>query len=310
MSCYHPIQAYQGADGLVRFYERGGGRASVRSLQLPCGQCVGCRLERSRQWAVRCIHEAKMYDNNCFVTLTYNDDNLRDTRCRGVALRDSIPEMSLRYRDFQLFMKRLRKRRRDVRFFMCGEYGERNGRPHFHACLFNCDFSDRVLHGRSPSGSSVYRSASLEALWPHGYSTVGDLTFESAAYCARYVMKKLTGDGETCYYNVFDVTSGEIVPRAKEFAHMSLKPGIGARWFTRFCSDVYPGGMVVVNGVETRPPKYYDRLYARVDPDGMADLAMRREREGQAHFEDNSDARLAVKEQVTQARVNFLKRIL
>ena len=140
MACYKPLRAWQCANGDVVFAELG--RFDItRQLDLPCGQCVGCRLERSRQWAMRCLHEAKMHDRNCFVTLTYNNDNVPADR-------------SLNYRDFQLFMKRLRFHFRGVpiRFYMCGEYGEDFGRPHFHACLFGLDFPDktRISGGEFP----------------------------------------------------------------------------------------------------------------------------------------------------------------
>lgn len=298
MPCYHPMTAYQCSDGSVVFQERSG-RDSVRQLQLPCGQCRGCRLERSRQWAIRCLNEASLWDGcNSFVTLTYGDQ-------QGPA------SVSLEYRHFQLFMKRLRKAwPGPVRFFMCGEYGETFGRPHFHAILFNVHFVDRVFHTTSPSGAAVYRSAELESFWPHGFSSVGDVTFESAAYVARYVMKKITGQFADEHYRVVDTVTGELVDRVPEFCHMSLKPGIGARWIDKYLTDVYPNGMMVVNGREVKPPRYYDRRFAKVSDDEFAELCARRDALARSNFLDNSDARLAVKEQVVTARVSRLKRCL
>lgn len=264
---------------------------TVRSLFLSCGQCVGCRLERSRQWAVRCMHEASLYEDNCFVTLTYE--------------RSSV---SLRYRDFQLFMKRLRKVAGRVRFYMCGEYGEAFGRPHFHVCLFGYDFPDRVYLSKTGSGFKLYRSALLESLWRFGFSSVGAVTFESAAYVARYVMKKVTGPGAARHYECVDVGSGEIVSRVPEFNKMSLRPGIGAAWLRKFQSDVYPHGAVVVNGHQARPPRYYDKVYEREAPDEHAFMMFGRDVDARSRFADNSDARLLAKEQVTLARVGLLKR--
>lgn len=298
MACFHPLQAYQCSDGSVVFQELRG-RDVVRSLQLPCGQCVGCRLERSRQWAIRCVHEAQMWSENCFITLTYGDEF---TPVGG----------SLRYRDFQLFMRRLRKRfpGRKIRFFAAGEYGEEYARPHFHACLFNIDFADKVYWRKSESGSRIFRSAVLEALWPFGFSSVGAVSFESAAYVARYVMKKITGDCAVDHYRVVDVATGEVFDRAAEFCHMSLKPGIGSGWFERYLSDVYPQGLCVINGKEVRAPKYYDRKFAKLDDDGFAALSLSRDQLSRRNFADNSDARLLVKEEVTRARLAFLKRQL
>ena len=139
MVCFSPLQAFKLEGwhqyGLPPVFKRPAG--PHRELQLPCGQCVGCRLERSRQWVVRCIHEASLYENNCFLTLTYSDDCLPNGN-------------DLIYRHFQLFMKRLRKRfGSNIRFYMCGEYGDLFGRPHYHACLFNFDAPDKVLYRRT-----------------------------------------------------------------------------------------------------------------------------------------------------------------
>ena len=285
MPCYKPLQAYQCADGSVVFQERRG-RDSVRSLLLPCGQCIGCRLERSRQWAMRCMAEAALYEHNSYVTLTYRPEVMPE-------------DGSLRYRDFQLFMKRLRKYYK-ARFFMCGEYGENFGRPHFHAILFNVHFEDRSYFMVSPSGARLYRSQVLELLWPHGFSSIGDVTFESAAYVARYCMKKVTGDNAQYWY-------GE---REPEFCHMSLKPGIGARWIDKYLTDVYPSGMMVVNGAECKSPRYFDKRFKKVSDEEFAQLVMRREQLARANYLDNTEARLSVKEQVAAARLRSLKRSL
>jgi hypothetical protein len=203
MPCYSPILAYHPRDGSAsRQFVFKSSEGNGVTVKLPCGSCVGCRLERSRQWALRCMHEAKMHPENCFITLTYNDLHLPDDR-------------SLNYEHFQLFMKRLRKMIRDediraagdgvpffrkVRFYMCGEYGEKLGRPHFHACIFGYNFPDRKFWQKTSSKSSLDRSAILESLWPYGYSSVGNVTFESAAYVARYIMKKVGGDAADEHY--------------------------------------------------------------------------------------------------------------
>ncbi len=131
MPCYHPLSAFQCADGSIVFHERRWYN-TVKTLSLPCGQCIGCRLERSRQWAMRCMHEAQLHENNCFITLTYDNTHLPS-------------DGSLHYKDFQLFIKRLRKKfgNTRIRYYMAGEYGENFGRPHFHACIFGHDFHDK-----------------------------------------------------------------------------------------------------------------------------------------------------------------------
>jgi len=298
LPCYHPIAAYQTVDGQVVFSERRYFDIS-RTLSLPCGQCVGCRLERSRQWAMRCLHEAKLHANNCFITLTYSDEHLPNDR-------------SLHYRDFQLFMKKLRKKfGSNIRFYMCGEYGEKFDRPHFHACIFGFDFPDRKYWKQTGSGSKLYRSEELEKLWKYGFSSIGDVNFESAAYVARYIMKKVTGQGKhDQHYKFTDLSTGEVLEKKPEFNKMSLKPGIGYEWFKKFRSDVYPHDYVIINGRKVRPPKYYDLKYSKESPFEWEEVQQKRIDTAKANFEDNTDERLLVKETITKARVKMLKREL
>lgn len=295
MACFHPITAFRTAAGEIVFAERGD---IVKSLTLACGRCDGCKLERARQWSVRIMHEASLYEENCFVTLTYEDG--------------FVPRLDSKwYVDFQLFMKRLRRRfsGRRVRFFACAEYGGDNGRPHFHVCLFNLNFSeDRKFWRKSDGGYNVYRSLTLECLWPQGFAEIGELSTESAGYVARYSLKKVTGDLADDYYAQIDVDSGEVTWRTPECVHMSLRPGIGADWFDRFHGDIYPHDRVVVRGVESRPPRYYDARLKKLNPDLLESLRESREVRAREKYPDNTDARLLVKEQVTRARVRRFKK--
>jgi len=293
------------SDGSVKFVSRN--KAGVEgTLELPCGQCIGCRLERSRQWAMRCLHEASLYDRNAFITLTYDDSHLP-------------PGGSLSYPDFQRFMKRLRRRiGSKVRFYAGGEYGEQGTiRPHFHACLFGYDFPDKVFFKRSASGDKLYTSKLLESLWPYGISSVGDVTFQSAAYIARYCVAKRTGDAAKSWYACDEFVDEEGVIRdsvTPEFNRMSLKPGIGSRWLEKYKTDVYPRDYVVVNGVKVKPPKYYDVLFEREDPGAFSDIVAQRELDmdlliKRDHLEYWPE-RMNVKEQVHLARSNQLLRSL
>lgn len=225
------------------------------------------------------MHEASLYERNCFLTLTYDDDH--------------VPAGgSLQYRDFQLFMKRLRRAHPQVRirFYMCGEYGEQLSRPHYHACLFNFDFADKV-----PLTSQLDRSPELERLWPYGLSSIGEVTFESAAYVARYIVDKITGDQAVDHYQGLE----------PEFSRMSLKPGIGAIWLERFSSDVFPRGKVVTRGFESPAPRYYNQWFAARDVDAYERLRFAREIDQRARAWDNTDDRLAVRKEVAIARLNF-----
>lgn len=292
MSCYHPLEGFRTPSGVVfselRRYD------ILGRIEIPCGQCIGCRMRRATDWTLRCMHEASMWKANCFVTLTYG--------------RDQMPALgSLDHVDFQLFMKRLRKTGQRARFFMCGEYGPLNLRPHYHACLFGVDFrSDRVPAGKSASGSLFYKSESLAALWKLGNCSVQDLTRETAGYCARYIMKKALGETAKSAYEFVD-DDGVIQQKRPEYAAMSLKPGIGARWFQKYGRDIYPHDFVVADGVKYRPPKYYDTLYKRGDGD-VDSLEFARYNRAVDAREDNTDERRGVREKVHVAKLSTLRR--
>lgn len=293
MPCYHPLKAFRSQDRTIVFRET---RNTVESLTLPCGQCVGCRLERSRQWAIRCAHEASLYADNCFITLTFSDEHLPEDR-------------SVDVRIFQLFMKRLRKQYGDgIRFFHCGEYGERFGRPHYHACLFNFDFPDKYFWRISPTKNRLYRSPSLEVLWPFGHCEIGSVTFESAAYVARYVLKKFTGPQADLHYEYIDPLTGQIFDRSPEYVTMSRRPGIGKAWFEKYSSDVFPGDFVVMNGKKVRPPRYYDTQYEILYPFEMEALKHERYVNSLRFLDDNSVDRLRDKEHCQVAKLSFLTR--
>lgn len=293
VACFSPIEAWQTDSGSIVFVERGSIR---RALKLACGQCIGCRLERSRGWAVRCMHEARMHSVSSFVTLTYDSDHLPS-------------QNGLVYGDFQRFLKRVRKRLGKCRFYMCGEYGDLNGRPHFHSCLFGVGFSDKVLLRTLPSGSKIYRSPTLESLWPFGYSSIGDVTFESAAYVARYICKKVTGSDADAHYTRVDSTTGEIYLLEPEFCHMSLKPGIGFSFYQKFgATDIFPRDKVIVRGKECSVPKYYKALLKRSDGFMSDDIDYSREMNAAKFVDDCSEARLRDREIVTRARLAFKKR--
>lgn len=290
MTCYSPLQAFKGkasSSGKLSVVWRERDSEGGERLALPCGKCIGCNLDRSRSWAVRCWHEASLHERNAFVTLTFNEANLPGNRSLDVSV-------------FQKFMKRLRKSlSHPVRFFHCGEYGGKLGRPHYHALLFGHDFDDRVLL-MERNGNRVYRSAQLEALWPFGYSSVGDVSFASAAYVARYVIKKVRGDSADEHY--VDKSTGEVL--VQEYVTMSK--GIGRGWFEKFASDVYPWDEVIVSGTRVRAPRFYDNLLAERDPDLLEEVKAKR----RARSKYVSGARLLVMEEVKTAKVKSLKRTL
>lgn len=305
MPCYSPLTAYRarslnesGKRGLV--FNRKDGYAD-RVVTVPCGQCVGCRLERSRQWALRCVHEASLYPDNCFITLTYN--------------QESVPgDFGLDKTAFPKFMKRFRKRYpgKTIRYFHCGEYGEKNLRPHYHACIFGFDFPDKILFD-TRDNVSLYTSDILSLLWPYGFSTVGDVTFESAAYVARYVMKKIiindkTPDHLIHTYERVDPVTGEFFEVEPEYTTMSRNPGIGKGWYEKFKGETYRDDSIIIRGKEMQPPKYYDNLY-EIDGD-IKKVKKGRRRRALKRKDNNTTERLIVREKVKKKQLKFLKRNL
>jgi hypothetical protein len=261
-------------------------------VSIPCGQCIGCRLERSRQWAVRCVHEASLHERNCFITLTYDPDHLPEN---GTLVMEH----------FQLFMKRLRKEfGAGIRFFHCGEYGEKQGRPHYHAALFNFDFPDKVFLRRTPRGDVCWSSASLQRLWGKGRTELGSLTFESAAYIARYITKKQLGKGAQAHYE----------GRKPEYTTMSRKPGIGKGWLEKWTADVYPVDRVVLKRggrmIEMRPPRFYDVSFELDDPETFATVKRNRKRAAEefGHSGECAGSRLLVRREVQERKLLLLKR--
>ncbi len=265
-----------------------------------------------------------MHTSNCFITLTFANfswfDAKKVKKNEIYSYHKQHSAMNLIYEEFQLFMKRFRKRfpGKSIRFYMAGEYGESFDRPHFHACIFGHDFADKKVLQRTQTGSLLYTSKILEELWPYGYSSIGDVNFESAAYVARYIMKKQTGkvrlneDGSITdpeqHYSFCDLMSGEIFKRKPEFNKMSLKPGIGQAWFDKYMDDVYTSDQVVVRGKKCRPPRFYDNKFKELFPEEFDGIQFAREHEGRSRFEDNTLERLAVKEKVALAKLSLLKR--
>jgi hypothetical protein len=307
MACFKPLDAWRTPTGQVVFYDSPG----TKYMQIPCGQCIGCRLERSRQWAMRCVHEASQHEQNCFITLTYNAEHLP-------------ADGSLRKSDFQKFMKRLRKKiaPRKIKYYYCGEYGDKNNRPHYHALIFGYNFPDWVLlPHKSPSGHDLYTSPELEKLWGQGFVQIGDVTFESAGYVARYIMKKVNGkardqiDPDTGLkpYERYNDFTGEIHTVLPEYTDMSRGGrngcGIGSTWFDKYSSDCYPKDFTTINGMRCKPPRYYDERLKRKD-ELLYDSVKANRNKLAYESEDGTPERLAVREKVKLAQFNFLKRSL
>lgn len=265
MSCYHPrptFESIDGSTGEVRttLWRPPGGLFFVRkSYMTKCGQCFGCRDAYVREWSQRCEHEALFHKENSFITLTVNDDFIEEV----------FPGGSLRYEPFQDFIRAFRKKiKRKVRFFMCGEYGEKLSRPHYHAVIFGWFPSeeDRLIYKKTAVGS-LFTSKVLGSVWKFGFHTVGEFSAATAAYVAGYMQKKINGKLKSKWY-------GDLMP---EFAHASngggkkgdvKNGGLGHRYYKEFARDIYHGydGIVSKGGMVLPSPRYYDKLHSFYHP--------------------------------------------
>lgn len=259
------------------------------------------------------MHHAQMHRHNSFITLTYNDEHLET--------------QSLNHRHFQLFMKSLRERlsrssdnmqsdldpitsKPACSYYMAGEYGSRTRRPHFHACLFGIEFTDKKYWRKMPSGSRLYTSDTLDQIWKKGFTSIGDVNFESAAYIARYILAKRNGQQAERYYEHVNDQTGEITDLLPEYNRMSLKTPIGKTWLEKYTTDVYPEGQVLIKNNKTKSPKYYDKQYKKKEKEKYEEMKKQREIQAMKYRNDNTPQRLKAKERVKLAQINQLLRTI
>lgn len=287
MPCYTPLKGYRAINGgFTSDYKSSMGIP----LTVPCGQCIGCRLEYARRWAIRCMHESQLHDHSYFATLTYSPENLPENS-------------SLNKEHLTLFWKRYRKKYDKIRYYASGEYGDTTFRPHYHALIFGHRLPDLIHYSDSHSGA-LYTSPSLDSLWGLGNCMIGDVTFESASYVARYTAKKITGEEGKAYYAL----RGIIPP----YAVMSRRPGIGGAWFDKFNTDVYPHDEIVVRGLyTTTPPRYYDEQLKKLDIEIYNTIkAARLEKQSKKDIDETRDSRQWVKLQIAQRNLQNKKTII
>lgn len=275
MSCLHPVPAWRNTFSDFRLKKRAapffkapptaallGG--TVKSTPLPCGRCLGCRLDYSRQWAMRGVCELQMNSRSCFATLTYAPEHLP-------------PDRSLQKEHYQKFFKRLRKAGFKFTYMIAGEYGEKLGRPHYHVIFFGEDFkkNSTMAPVKQTKLMPLYCSPDLSKKWGMGHVVVGDVSFQSIQYVAGYITKKINGEKAAEHYQ----------GKKPEFMKVSLKQPIGASWFDKYMSDVYPRDVFIYKGKEMRPPKYFQKRYAKLYPEKALELSVNRE----IFMESNSD---------------------
>lgn len=228
-------------------------------IDVPCGKCLGCRLDQSKAWADRCMLELKYHASSYFLTLTYDDEHLPfsevvdDDGCISY-------NNTLRKSDFQKFMKRLRKAfpEQHLRYFMCGEYGSTTYRPHYHCIVFGLSLNDLQIYKRSLLGDNYYTSNTLNSIWNRGFVVIGEVTYESCAYTARYVMKKANDSID--FKHLYDTLNVE-----PEFTLMSRRPGIGRQYFEDNKHRLFDSDFIYIStedgGRKFKPPRYFKKLY-------------------------------------------------
>jgi hypothetical protein len=262
------------------------------------------------------MHEAQCHSENAFITLTYAPEHIPS-------------DHSIHKEELQKFFKRLRKEIGvKIRYFACGEYGTQKNRPHYHAIIFGYDFPDKRVYTKTKNGDLLYRSDTLEKVWTKGYSLIGNVTFESAAYVARYVMKKRKGknkdDDISEHYRILDEETGEQYQLEPEFCLMSRRPGIGREWLEKFKGDTEKD-FITLRGKKMKLPKYYDSIkeqetvikeMSRITGSNreyspkMESVKNKRREAAELNKEDNTLERLQVKREVKEAQLSNLKRNL
>lgn len=247
-------------------------------IEIPCGKCLACRMKYSRDWADRCIMELPYHDSSYFVTLTYDNDHLpvNDFVDPVDGVIGQMP--TLIKSDVSDFMKNLRRQldyhfpdHAPISFFAAGEYGGQTSRPHYHLIIFGLQLNDLQMYKKSTLGYNYYNSEFLQSVWKKGYVVVADVTWQSAAYVARYILKKQTGD-QSEVYDRFNFQ--------QEFSLMSRRPSIGRRFFEEHFHELYEFDSINVptseGGRKVRPNRYFDRLMAEIDPDKLECVKQKR----------------------------------
>lgn len=221
MACLSPIIAYLDSrcnPRKVIFKEPEtwslfGAPDGVRAIQIPCGKCVLCRQSRAFEITVRAVAESRCYDFSSFITLTVDEERLHSV----------FPFNKLVRRPYQLFLKRLRKKIGKFRYLLCGEYGSRTGRAHYHLVIFG----HRFIDGFVDSAGRWCSSRVIAECWPYGLFAVDDVNSDRIAYVAGYQLKNDPAADDQDF---------------PQFVVWSRRPGLGFEWFSRYWSDMVRNG--------------------------------------------------------------------
>lgn len=273
---------------------------------IPCGQCIGCRIDYSRQWANRLTLEAKKYkQEECwFITLTYADEYVRTKTVKNEKTGEIKQGLTLYKKDLQNFFKRLRRHyeyhynHTGIRFYAAGEYGEKTKRPHYHTCVYNMPiYTENKLYKKNEIGQPIWTNEEIEKIWGKGFITIGRVTWDTAAYTARYMLKKQKGENAKWFY--------ESEAKEPEFTIMSRKPGIAKEYYDKNYEKIYKNDEIIIpkgnKSLKIKPPKYYDTLYDIDNHEMMEEIKLNRR--------ENAKKREAIKLSKTTKTREELKEI-
>lgn len=251
---------------------------------IPCKNCIGCRLDYSKEWANRGYLEAKTHINNWFITLTYSDDNIEildemETKDGVTYWNDGNWTGTLVPSDLKKFLKKFRRHMeyyhclKNIRYMACGEYGGETKRPHYHLIIFNCALPpDSFYNARIINKETYWQNTIIEKCWKQGISNISEATWNNIAYTARYITKKINGKNSEDEY----ASEGHI----KEFFRVSLKPAIGKEYYDKHKEEIYKRDEIIIRNkqgtISIKPPKYYDKLYEKENPKHYEEIKKRR----------------------------------
>lgn len=229
---------------------------------IPCGHCLGCRIDQANEWSNRLVMEMQYHDSSYFLTLTYDDFHLnRVPYCDKLTGELKDDRGTLCKRDVQLFIKRLRKSKPSdsIRYYLCGEYGPTTDRPHYHAIIFGLHIGNWSLieSGVSETGNVYYTCPELESIWQNGFVSIEPANEFTCKYVCQYVTKKIG-----IKPNQYRLDRGQV----PEFSLMSRKPGIGRLFYDEYGVELFDKGVKFIGtfdgSVRVTPPRYFKKLYS------------------------------------------------
>lgn len=262
---------------------------------IPCGECTECRINHTREWAARCVCESMTHEHNWFLTLTYDEEHVpginRETGeiFHGFGMYEVHDGefkqvMTLEPDDFTTFKESLNKKLRragkePIRYYMCGEYGSTTFRPHYHVIAFNLELQESEMEFMfvNKEHQPIYKCQWLEDLWGKGIVRIGAVTWNSAAYVARYIMKKQNGKlGEERKRKIGNIP---------EYTRQSKFPAIGTDYALMNREQIEKFNKLILPGEKAKimhTPKYFEKLYDDLFEQENGDIALNKRKSKRA----------------------------